>query len=139
MINSEALEANIRHELEASRQNEEDCFHCTYGLVELILEYIEQTRGSKDMKRRKFGEPIKMYLVEEDRLAKLLEIEHRYNFEQMESGDQREYFYRMLVEGGDAEYLTYRGLTDLVNTMTFESLAEMDLGLYEELEEGKND
>jgi hypothetical protein len=45
----------------------------------------------------------------------------------------------MLVEGGDAEYLTYRGLTDLVNTMTFESLAEMDLGLYEELEEGKND
>jgi hypothetical protein len=91
------------------------------------------------MKNRAFGEPIKKYIIEEDRLAKLLEIEHRYYFEQMESGDQREYFYRMLVEGGDAEYLTYRGLTDLVNTMTFESLAEMDLGLYEELEEGKND
>jgi hypothetical protein len=57
----------------------------------------------------------------------------------MEIDDQREYFYRMLVEGGDAEHLTYRGLTDLVNTMTFESLAEMDLGLYEELEEDKND
>lgn len=91
------------------------------------------------MKNRVFGEPIKKYIIEEDRLAKLLEIEHRYNFEQMESDDQREYFYRVLVEGGDAENLTYRGLVDFVNTMTFESLAEMDLGLYEELEEDKND
>lgn len=91
------------------------------------------------MNKRGFGEPIKKYIIEEDRLAKLLEIGHRYNFEQMEIDDQREYFYRMLVEGGDAEHLTYRGLTDLVNTMTFKSLAEMDLELYEELEEDKND
>lgn len=91
------------------------------------------------MSKKEFGEPIKKYIIEEDRLAKLLEIEHRYHFEQMESEDQREYFYRVLVEGGDAEHLTYRGLTDFVNTMTFESLAEIDLGLYEELEEDKND
>jgi hypothetical protein len=87
------------------------------------------------MSKREFGEPIKKYIIEEDRLAKLLEIEHRYNFEQMETEDQREYFYRVLVEGGDAENLTYRGLTDMVNTLTFKSLAEMDLGLYEEHED----
>lgn len=91
------------------------------------------------MSKRAFGEPIKKYIIEEGRLVKLLEIEHCYHFEQMESDDQREYFYRMLIEGGDAEHLTYRGLTDLVNTMTFESLAEMDLGLYEKLEEDGND
>lgn len=48
MINPEALKVNIRHELEASRQNGEDCFRCTYGLIELILEYIEQTKENKN-------------------------------------------------------------------------------------------
>jgi hypothetical protein len=44
MINPEALKANIEHELAIAQENGEDHFSCTYGLVELILEYIEQTQ-----------------------------------------------------------------------------------------------
>lgn len=42
MINSEALKENIKHEIEASKKSEDEAFRCTYGLVELILEYIDQ-------------------------------------------------------------------------------------------------
>ena len=55
MINPEALESNIRHELAASKERGEDCFCCTYGLAELILEYIEQTKENKTMKYFKIG------------------------------------------------------------------------------------
>ena len=44
MINPEALELNIRLELAASKEHGEDSVRCTYGLAELILEYIEQTK-----------------------------------------------------------------------------------------------
>jgi hypothetical protein len=55
MINSEALELNIRLELTASKERGEDCFCCTYSLAELILEYIEQTKENKTMKYFKIG------------------------------------------------------------------------------------
>ena len=55
MINPEALELNIRLELAASREHGDDCFRCTYGLAELILEYIEQTKENKTMKYFKIG------------------------------------------------------------------------------------
>ena len=55
MINPEALELNIRLELAASQERGEDCFRCTYGLAELILEYIEQTKDGKTMKYFKIG------------------------------------------------------------------------------------
>ena len=55
MINPEALELNIRLELAASREHGDDCFRCTYGLAELILEYIEQTKENKAMKYFKIG------------------------------------------------------------------------------------
>lgn len=84
------------------------------------------------MSKRAFGEPIKEYIIEEDRLLRLLEIEHRYNFEQMESGDQRDYFYRMMCESCDVHSLTYNEFKEAIENMTFESLAEMDLELYEE-------
>ena len=85
------------------------------------------------MSKRAFGEPIKKYIIEEDRLAMLLEMEHR--IAATEYKDEREYFFRVLVEGGDVEHMTYKGLTETIENMTFDSLAEMDLGLYEELEE----
>ena len=85
------------------------------------------------MNKREFGEPIKKYIIEEDRLAMLLEMEHR--FAARKYNDEREYFYRALVESGDVEKLTYREFTKLMDEMTFEKLAEMDLELYEELEE----
>ena len=55
MINPEALELNIRLELGASRERGDDCFRCTYGLAELMLEYIEQTKENKIMKYFKIG------------------------------------------------------------------------------------
>jgi hypothetical protein len=44
MINPEALKANIEHELANARESGEDHFSCIYGLVELMLEYIAQTK-----------------------------------------------------------------------------------------------
>lgn len=85
------------------------------------------------MSKRAFGEPIKKYIIEEDRLAMLLEMEHRFAARKYD--DEREYFYRTLIEGGDVDHMTYKGLIETIESMTFESLAEMDLGLYEELEE----
>ena len=85
------------------------------------------------MSKRAFGEPIRKYIIEEDRLAMLLEMEHRFAARKYD--DEREYFYRALVESGDVEKLTYRELTRLMDEMTFEKLAEMDLELYEEYKE----
>lgn len=42
MINAEALKANIKHEIEASRNSGDDAFRCTYQLAEGIIEYIDQ-------------------------------------------------------------------------------------------------
>ena len=42
MINSEALKANIKHEIEASKNSGDDAFRCTYQLAEVIIEYIDQ-------------------------------------------------------------------------------------------------
>ena len=42
MINAEALKANIKHEIEASRNSGDDAFRCTYQLAECIIEYIDQ-------------------------------------------------------------------------------------------------
>ena len=55
MINPEALELNVKLELAASREHGDDCFRCTYGLAELILEYIEQTKENKAMRYYKIG------------------------------------------------------------------------------------
>ena len=83
-------------------------------------------------KRREFGEPIPMYLIEEDRLARLLEIEHRYNYEHSDCRDEKDYFFHALVDNGDVEIMTYVGVVDWVENMTFSDLAEEDLQLYEE-------
>jgi hypothetical protein len=87
------------------------------------------------MKRREFGEPIKMYLVEEDRLHQLLELEHRYACRQKNVNEIFEYFWDMMVESGCDQHVTHREFVDAVGNMTFEKLAEMDLALYEEYKE----
>ena len=81
------------------------------------------------MKRREFGEPIKMYLVEEDRLLQLLELEHRLN---CDGRDSFEYFWDMMVESGCDQHVTHKEFVKAVYNMTFEGLAELDLALYEE-------
>lgn len=81
------------------------------------------------MSKRKFGEPIKMYLVEEDRLAELLELEHRLA---AMNKDSFEYFWDMMVESGCDQHVTHRGFVEAVKNMTFDKLAEMDLALYTE-------
>ena len=82
------------------------------------------------MKRREFGEPIKMYLVEEDRLAELLRIEHELKCGLM--GDTFEYFWDMMVESGCDQHVSHKEFVEAVENMTFEKLAEMDLALYTE-------
>lgn len=84
------------------------------------------------MKRREFGEPIKMYLVEEDRLQSLLELEHRYACRGKNENEIFEYFWDMMEESGCHEHVSHREFVDAVENMTFEKLAEMDLALYEE-------
>ena len=81
------------------------------------------------MRKREFGEPIKMYLIEEDRLAQLLEMEHR-----LECGerDTFEYFWDMLEEFGGDKHVSHREFVEAVENMNFEKLAEMDLVLYTE-------
>ena len=81
------------------------------------------------MSKRAFGEPIKMYLVEEERLAELLRIEH-----ELKCGvsDPFEYFWDMMVESGCDQHVSHREFVEAVEHMTFEKLAEMDLELYEE-------
>lgn len=81
------------------------------------------------MKRREFGEPIPMRLIEEDRLAALLELEHRIH-----CGGRVpfEYFWDMMVESGCDQHVSHREFVEVVENMTFGKLAEMDLELYEE-------
>ena len=81
------------------------------------------------MKRREFGEPIKMYLVEEDRLAELLKTEHLI---MCGDKDKFEYFWDMMVESGCDQHVSHREFVEAVENMTFDKLTEMDLGLYEE-------
>jgi hypothetical protein len=87
------------------------------------------------MKRREFGEPIKMYLVEEDRLQSLLELEHRYACREKSEDEIFEYFWDVMEEFGCHEHVTHREFVDAVENMTFTKLAEMDLALYGEYEE----
>lgn len=81
------------------------------------------------MSKREFGEPIKMYLVEEDTLVKLLEEQHR-----LHCGDRStfEYFWDMMVESGCDQHVSHKEFVKAVEDMTFEKLAEMDLALYTE-------
>ena len=81
------------------------------------------------MKRREFGEPIKMYSVEESRLLELLAIEHR---DTCGDHDPFEYFWDTMVESGLDQHVTHREFVEAVENMTFEGLAELDLALYEE-------
>ena len=85
------------------------------------------------MKRREFGEPIPMYLIEEDRLHQLLMMEHELKCGLM--GDKFEYFWDMMVESGCDQHVTHKEFVEAVENMTFEKLAEMDLALYEEYKE----
>ena len=84
------------------------------------------------MKRREFGEQIKMYLIEEDRLQFLLELEHRYACREKSEDEIFEYFWEMMAESGLDQHVTHREFVDAVENMTFTKLAEMDLALYEE-------
>ena len=81
------------------------------------------------MKLREFGEPIKMYLIEESRLLELLAIEHQ---EICGHGDSFEYFWDMMVESRLDQHVSHREFVEAVENMTFEKLAEMDLALYTE-------
>lgn len=81
------------------------------------------------MKRREFGEPIKMYLIEEDRLHQLIEMEHKLS---CGDRDTYEYFWDMMVESGCEQHVTHKEFVEAVEHMTFEKLAEMDLALYDE-------
>lgn len=85
------------------------------------------------MKRREFGEPIKMYLVEEDRLAELLQMEHELKCGLC--GDTFEYFWDMMVESGCDQHVSHKEFVEAVKNMTFDKLVEMDLALYEEYKE----
>ena len=81
------------------------------------------------MKRREFGEPIKKYIVEEDRLLDLLAREH---MEICGQRDRFEYFWDMMVESGCDQHVSHKEFVKAVYDMTFDKLAEMDLALYEE-------
>ena len=84
------------------------------------------------MRRRAFGEPKKMYLVEEDRLHQLLMMEHELK---CGIGDPFEYFWDMMVESGCDQHVSHREFVEAVKNMTFDKLAEIDLALYEEYED----
>ena len=81
------------------------------------------------MKRREFGEQIKMYLIEEDRLHQLLMMEHELK---CGSRDTFEYFWDMMVESGLDQHVNHREFVKAVENMDFDKLAEMDLALYTE-------
>lgn len=84
------------------------------------------------MKRREFGEPIKQYLVEEDRLHQLLMVEHMFL---CGDRDRFEYFWDAMVESGCDQHVTHKEFVDAVEHMNFDELAEMDLALYEKYED----
>jgi hypothetical protein len=81
---------------------------------------------------REFGEPIKMYLVEEDRLHQLLMVEHMFL---CGDRDRFEYFWDAMVESGCDQHVTHKEFVYAVEHMNFDELAEMDLALYEEHKE----
>ena len=81
------------------------------------------------MKRREFGEPIKMHLVEEDRPHQLLMVEHMFL---CGDRDRFEYFWDAMVESGCDQHVTHKEFVEAVEHMNFDELAEMDLALYEE-------
>ena len=81
------------------------------------------------MRKREFGEPVKLYLIEEDRLIALLELEHRLH---CGGREPFEYFWDMMVESGCDQHVSHKEFVEAVENMTFEKLAEMDLALYEE-------
>ena len=82
------------------------------------------------MRKRAFGEPIPMRLIEEDRLAALLEMEHKFMCSSL-GKDKFEYFWDMMVESGCDQHVTHKEFVTAVKNMTFYKLAEMDLELYE--------
>ena len=86
------------------------------------------------MRKREFGEPIPMYLIEEDRLVALLEMEHKFMCNSLDK-DKFEYFWDMMVESGCDQHVTHKEFVEAVENMTFDKLAEMDLELYEEYKE----
>ena len=81
------------------------------------------------MKRREFGEPIPMRLIEEDRLHQLLELEHRLH---CGGREPFEYFWDMMVESECDQHVKHKEFVEAVENMTFDKLAEMDLELYTE-------
>ena len=81
------------------------------------------------MSKREFGEPKKLYLVEESRLHELLMREHQ---EICGQNDSFEYFWDMMVESGCDQHVSHREFVEAVKNMTFDKLAEMDLALYTE-------
>ena len=81
------------------------------------------------MRKREFGEGTPMYLIEEDRLVALLELEHRLN---CGGREPFEYFWDMMVESGCDQHVKHKEFVEAVENMTFEKLAEMDLALYTE-------
>jgi hypothetical protein len=83
-------------------------------------------------KRREFGEPIPVRLIEEDRLQQLLKVEHMMH---CGDGDTFEYFWDMMVESGLDQHVSHREFVKAVENMTFEKLAELDLELYKECQE----
>ena len=81
------------------------------------------------MSKREFGEPEKLYLMEESRLHELLMREHQ---EICGQNDSFEYFWDMMVESGCDQHVSHREFVEAVKNMTFDKLAEMDLALYTE-------
>ena len=99
------------------------------GVKDTLLK-ISAPGGS--VSKREFGEPIKMYLVEEERLLDLLAREH---IAICGVADPFEYFWDMMVESGCDQHVTHKEFVEAVKNMTFGKLAEMDLALYEEYKE----
>ena len=81
------------------------------------------------MKRREFGEPIPMRLIEEDRLHQLLMVEHMFL---CGDRDRFEYFWDAMVESGCDQHVTHKEFVEAVEDMNFDELAEMDLEIYTE-------
>ncbi len=84
---------------------------------------------------RKFGEPIKQYLIEEDTLLMLLVESHMYHCGKR---NRFEYFWDRMVESGYDQNMSHDEFVEAVNNMTFMKLAETDLVLYKEYKD-KND
>lgn len=73
-----------------------------------------------------------LYFIEEDRLLKLLELEHRFVCRTQYKDDRFEYFWDMLVESGFDQHVSHKEFVEAVESMTFKELAKLDLELYDE-------